>query len=190
MKAIAAKSADPGSREGPVSRPAALLIFIGIGLVLTFGGLYSATIAPVDCHDKPMRSGDVCKTYNRPSQTYDEMRTIQRSVGWVMFGLGPAVLVWAVVTATRASRRSKQPQQPRPPGLPAPGAPSGMPPQRPTQRPAQPPGQSYYPPPYYPPPNAPPPGARAYYAPPPRGQHYPPPHYPRPGPYRPPPPRR
>lgn len=147
-----------------MSRTAALLISLCAGLAMVVGGAYYAIVAPVKCNDKTvMHSGDVCKgQYRHPSGTYGELHTTQQVVGWIIAGLGCAVIVWAIMKTVKSTRRrSTAPQQYSPSENPPPGA--GPPNYRP-----QAPGQYYYPP------------------------HYPPPHYPppQPGQYRPPPPRR
>ncbi|MBI2700270.1 hypothetical protein A9W98_30285 [Mycobacterium gordonae] len=154
-----------------MSRTAALLIVLFVGLAMMVGGVYHVTVGPVKCNDKTvMHDGDVCKgRFRHPSGTYDELHTTQQVVGGIIAGLGLAVIVWAIVKTVKSSRRrSTAPQPYLPPGNPPPGV-------GPQHYRPQPGGQYYYPP-QHPPPGRPP------------G----PPHYPPPGPgqYRPPPPRR
>jgi len=132
---------------------------VGPLLVLLFGlamlaiGAWFASGIVVNCDQKIMHPGDTCSQPKRPTQTYEERRDLEQTMGYFGLGIGSVVTIGGVAVAIRAYRRPAQ--APRN-SMPPPGAtPPGAPPPYPPQYPPPPGGQPYYPPPRYPPPRPP-----------------------------------
>lgn len=138
------------------------VLAIVIGLAAILGGAYYVTVAPVTCHQKVIHPGETCKSYRNGTQSYERVRSVQHSMGWILIAIGSGVTIGAIVRAIKGTtHRPAAPRSYAPPTRPGPYSPPGgsYPPHgAPPQYPPLPRGQPYYPPPQYPPPGYPPPG--------------------------------